>query len=62
MKPSDSSKAKADLQKCKQAELSVESYASKFRGLANGIIVGEPVDKTTQASWFLVTSGYACAR
>ena len=49
VKPSDSLKARVALQACMQRDLSVEAFASKFRGIANRIVVGNPVDKTTQA-------------
>ena len=50
VKPSDSLKARVALQACTHDELSVEAFASKFKGIANRIVVGNPVDKTTQAS------------
>ena len=53
VKPSDSLKARVALQACTQDELSVEAFASKFKGIASRIVVGNPVDKTTQATWFL---------
>ena len=53
VKPSDSLKARVALQACAQGDLSVEAFASKFRGIANRIVVGNPVDRTTQATWFL---------
>ena len=53
VKPSDSLKARAHSQECAQGDMTVEAFASKFRGIANRIVVGNPVDKTTQATWFL---------
>ena len=52
-KPSDSLKARVALQACTQDGLSVEAFASKFKGIANRVVVGDPVGKTTQATWSL---------
>ena len=53
IKLSDTLKASTHLQECAQGDMTVEAFASKFRGIANRIVVGNPVDKTTQAMWFL---------
>ncbi len=56
VKPGDNRKAKHELSAMQQDDMSVESFAAKFKGCAKRIAVskvGTAVDSTTQAEYFL---------
>ena len=53
VKPSDSAKARVELPQLKQAQKSVEEYATAFREMNSRITVVSPVDTTTLAGWFI---------
>ncbi|DBA69136.1 TPA: hypothetical protein ACH3X2_013104 [Trebouxia sp. C0005] len=53
VKPSDSAEARSELPQLKQAQKSVEEYATAFRQMNSRITVRSPVETTTLAVWFI---------